>query len=256
MLEHLTDPELAIATLARSMTDDQAVLFSVPLLGRLEHVWGHLSLFDSTRLMSMCRRAALHVQHIEPVHNVWTLVLATRSPGRRPPRLAQVAGRAGHVPESSSAVPRTAFKRLDLSKATASGGRGVEVEVLPEGGVRCRMSGDGTTGGLLMPVKQPYRLRLELSFPQPTTSRRSRSRVWTPRALRTLRWTWRVDPERTPLPSKPTTFVLGHRRSYKYLQARRRGPGGRHRGVPYRVDHQRGRAGSVVLHKAAALRAA
>ena len=159
------------------------------------------------------------------------------------------------MPDASTTVPRGAFKRLNLGKATASGGRGVEVTALPEGGVRCRMSGDGTAGGVLVPVQHPYRLRLELSFPEPDGVKAVEIEGLDAEGARTLRWTWRVDPARAPLPTKPATFVLGHRRSYRtFKHGAEERPAAT---VAFRVGltTERGRAGSVVLHKAAALRA-
>ena len=79
--------------------------------------------------------------------------------------------------------------------------------------------------------------------------------VFDAEGARTLRWTWRVDPARAPLPTKPTTFVLGHRRSYRtFKHGAEERPAAT---VAFRIGltTERGRAGSVVLHKAAALRA-
>jgi hypothetical protein len=44
------------------------------------NVWGHCTTFDSTRLTEMCEDAGLYVHHVEPVANVWTIVVASRRP--------------------------------------------------------------------------------------------------------------------------------------------------------------------------------
>src|SRR5690606_12630269 len=54
------------------------LLFSAPLHGRLESVWGHVTVFDVHRLRSMIKRARLVVHHVEPVANTWVMVVASR----------------------------------------------------------------------------------------------------------------------------------------------------------------------------------
>lgn len=80
VLEHLHDPERALRTLADALPNGVDLLFSVPLHGRLEQVWGHLTVFDVARLKAMVEAAGLYVHHVEPVANVWTMVVASRSP--------------------------------------------------------------------------------------------------------------------------------------------------------------------------------
>jgi 2-polyprenyl-3-methyl-5-hydroxy-6-metoxy-1,4-benzoquinol methylase len=55
VLEHVPDAEGALATVARSVREDAAILFSVPTNGRIEHVWGHVSIFDGTRIRGYVR---------------------------------------------------------------------------------------------------------------------------------------------------------------------------------------------------------
>ncbi|MGL5859518.1 MAG: class I SAM-dependent methyltransferase [Angustibacter sp.] len=87
VLEHVPDAAKALRVLADALPEGADVLFSVPLHGRLEHVWGHRSVFDVNRLHTMLAGASLYVHHVEPVANTWTLVLASRSsaPSRRVP---------------------------------------------------------------------------------------------------------------------------------------------------------------------------
>ncbi|MGQ0466503.1 MAG: class I SAM-dependent methyltransferase [Sporichthyaceae bacterium] len=80
VLEHLPDPDKALSHIAESMPENADLLFTVPLYGRLEAVWGHRSVFDLARLDEMCAAAGLTVHHIEPLSNTWTLIAASRSP--------------------------------------------------------------------------------------------------------------------------------------------------------------------------------
>lgn len=104
VLEHVPDAEAALRILADALPDGVDLLFSVPLHGRLEAVWGHLSVFDVARLKSMLDGAGLVAHHVEPLANTWTLVVASRSaePSQRvraassrpPVRVAQPLTRA------------------------------------------------------------------------------------------------------------------------------------------------------------------
>lgn len=82
VLEHVPDAERALRTLAEALPDGADLLFSVPLFGRLENVWGHVSVFDAARLKAMLHGAGLIAHHVEPLANVWTLVVASKSPER------------------------------------------------------------------------------------------------------------------------------------------------------------------------------
>lgn len=80
VLEHVPDAEEALKVLAAALPDSADLLFSVPMFGRLESVWGHLSVFDTHRLRQMLAGAGLYPHHVEPVANIWTFVLASKSP--------------------------------------------------------------------------------------------------------------------------------------------------------------------------------
>lgn len=79
VLEHVPDAEKALTTLAAALPKGTDLLFSVPLHGRLESVWGHLSVFDVSRLKAMLAAAGLVPHYVEPVANTWTFVVASRS---------------------------------------------------------------------------------------------------------------------------------------------------------------------------------
>jgi 2-polyprenyl-3-methyl-5-hydroxy-6-metoxy-1,4-benzoquinol methylase len=85
VLEHVDDPEAALAALAAALPKGTDLLFSVPIHGRLESVWGHVTVFDVARLKAMVENAGLFAHHVEPVANTWTMVVASRDskPNRR-----------------------------------------------------------------------------------------------------------------------------------------------------------------------------
>lgn len=78
VIEHVPDPDAALEVLGRTLPEGGELLFSVPLLGKLEHVWGHLSIFTADRLVAMLERAGLEAHHVEPLADQWVLVLAGR----------------------------------------------------------------------------------------------------------------------------------------------------------------------------------
>jgi 2-polyprenyl-3-methyl-5-hydroxy-6-metoxy-1,4-benzoquinol methylase len=189
VLEHLKDPEKALRTLADALPDGTDLIFSVPLYGRLEAVWGHLTVFDVARLSRMCEAAGLYVHHVEPLANSWTFVVASRSSQpslrvrevagsarRQPsPRVREVAGSARPLATASSVneydfqpVLRSQFRR----------GRWVirsDCKVIPAsyGNVQCEaighdpaVSGHGDQyAGVAFDVQGLTTLRLRFKFP-------------------------------------------------------------------------------------------
>lgn len=89
VIEHVPDPETALSTLARALPEGVDLLFSVPLYGRLETVWGHGQVFGAARLQQMLHTAGLVPHHVEVLHDTWALVLASTDT-RPSPRAAAV----------------------------------------------------------------------------------------------------------------------------------------------------------------------
>jgi 2-polyprenyl-3-methyl-5-hydroxy-6-metoxy-1,4-benzoquinol methylase len=144
VLEHVPDAEKALSTIAATIPASGALLFSVPILGRLEACWGHLSLFDVARIQQMVARAGLHVQHVEPLYNTWALVLVSPQPEPLP-RLARVLARPPAVP-APTATASNAWDRLPLTQESVTRSRWHQrtrqVRIQHDkGGVRCRVSG-------------------------------------------------------------------------------------------------------------------
>lgn len=79
VLEHLPDPAAILRAIAAAVRPGTSVLFTVPLYGRLEHVWGHRSVFDRARLERLCHLAGLQIERARPISGMWSLILARAS---------------------------------------------------------------------------------------------------------------------------------------------------------------------------------
>ncbi|MRK02385.1 methyltransferase domain-containing protein [Aeromicrobium sp. S22] len=158
VLEHVDDAELALRILADALPEGADLLFSVPLHGRLEHVWGHVSVFDVARLKGMLAGAGLFAHHVQPLANTWTLVVASRSP--EPSARVRDADRRPDVDASAPLVRARHF--VDVPQAGFVPARGGEATVEPQQGswVTCRSTG----GGVRFPVAGIESLRLGLGY--------------------------------------------------------------------------------------------
>jgi SAM-dependent methyltransferase len=116
VLEHLSDPAAALCAIAAAVRPGTEVLFTVPLCGRLERVWGHRSVFDRRRLERLCRQAGVVIERAEPLQSTWSLILA------------RAAGEPASSPRSEPDAGYT-FSRVRVGPD----------EVRPDGGVRLRM---------------------------------------------------------------------------------------------------------------------
>src|SRR5262245_20027681 len=214
VLDHVPDAERALATLARCMRPDSAVLFSVPVLGRLEKMWGHVSLFDAARIQAMCAQAGLVIQHIEVVQNSWTFVLATSSPPV-PARLHHLLRRP--LPTAPpAAVVKPTFTEVDLTRVSAVGGATValgenQVSVtVQQRGSRWRprlRRRQAAVGGLRFPIAGDARLRLELEFDKPRRVRRVFVTLRDGRDQEAVRWVGHCSAGRIPEPGRQV-YVL------------------------------------------------
>lgn len=240
VIEHVPDPEGALEALGRALPEGADLLFSVPLLGRLEQVWGHLSIFTVDRLHDMLERAGLEAHHVEPLADRWVLVLAARpgAGGRRADRLPQIAEgsrrhppvpRDGEVtsvpPQPTSfdnvpieAVPVVPVERTRTARVVASGadddGGAITAEVSASPSLLRRRA----TGGVGLPLTDvgPVRgIRLQLGFDSLADVSRVTVAFTGPGSGRAAEWTWipsdkdrRSPAPRTvslrPGPSRPT----------------------------------------------------
>jgi 2-polyprenyl-3-methyl-5-hydroxy-6-metoxy-1,4-benzoquinol methylase len=204
VLEHVPDAEGALAALARSMGPDCCVLFTVPVLGRIEACWGHLSLFDVARVKRMLADAGLVAQHVEVVYDAWLFVLASASEAV-PERVVRLASTARPAPPPPPpAVPLFVPVALEAAKA-------VNGEVThDDDGAHVRVTGRrGKTqhGGLGFAVAGDVALRFELRVDTPKDVRLLSVDLYDDGGKRLARWTW--DPSRTRMAAgKARTYVL------------------------------------------------
>ena len=165
VLEHVDDAELALRTLSEALPEGADLLFSVPLHGRLESTWGHLSVFDVARLKEMLDGAGLYAHHVEPLSNAWTLVVASRSP-EPSQRVRESSGR----PPTRVSVPLVkscTFLRIDADDMTAVGADGhtrLEPDARDEQRVNCRITSEG---GVSFPVNGLEAVRMMVDVVDP-----------------------------------------------------------------------------------------
>ncbi len=161
VLEHVDDAEKALRILADALPEGAELLFSVPLHGRLESVWGHLSVFDVARLKDMLEGAGLYAHHVEPLANTWSLVVASRSP--EPSARVRDAGRRPPVRSSVPLVHERVFVDVPASDFSATSGPNHDAKIAQSdaGTVECQVSG---SGGVTFPVSSLEAFRLWFEF--------------------------------------------------------------------------------------------
>lgn len=217
VIEHVPDPELAVRTLADALPEDAELLISVPLLGRLEGVWGHVALFDARRVRQMVVDAGLTVHAVEPVANTWVFVLASHHEGPR-----ERAGAAAMRPvdvvataEVDTLLP-TAIRQLDLSEDAVKPSRWTKRLERPalsfeDGAVHCELvgsksDGEGSVyGGVSIPAANPRGVRFELHLDDIESVLAFYVDAYAGEQ-RLARWKW--DPTERRPQQNPTTFVL------------------------------------------------
>ena len=231
VLEHVPDPQRALATIADSIGPETELLFSVPMLGRIESCWGHVSIFDAHRVRQLCENAGLHVHWVEPLYNTWQLLLVSKSP-TPPARLASVppsplSDAAGLAPDeddcdetplrASNGDP--AFHRASLKPSALAPSAWTtpqsrsQVGPFETGGVRLDAQGQrGLFGGdqyagIAVPVGGLRVLRLEISLPESAGVSRLLVEGRDGDGRRTLLWELRRGLRRR-MRKATTTYVL------------------------------------------------
>lgn len=186
VLEHVPDAERALKVLADALPDGADLLFSVPIHGRIEGAWGHVSVFDVARLKAMLDEAGLYAHHVEPLANAWSLVVASRDPnGSR--RVREATGR----PALRTSVPLSAHRDyvyVDPAHLTPVNGATV---VRGSGSEACWQFSTG--GGYTFPVKGLESLRLWF---KPATVEHVSRMVATAYAgdVKVAHWVWKPKP--------------------------------------------------------------
>lgn len=216
VIEHVPDPEAAVKALADALPQGADLLISVPLLGRLEGVWGHLALFDAQRVRSMVTGAGLVPHVVDVVDNTWVFVLASKDEGPSGRAAAATEGPVdlwGDAPvdpqlprklrsmDLSTAIPSRWTKRLASSQVTVQ-----------DGGLLCEFTGEpadeaasGQYGGAQLPVTEPLGIRLELGLDDIESIHAFYVDAYAG-AKRVARWKW--EPAKRRPRSNPATFVM------------------------------------------------
>lgn len=231
VLEHVPDPQRALATIAESIGPDTELLFSVPMVGRIESCWGHLSVFDAQRVRRLCANAGLHVHWVEPLYNTWQLLLVSKS-STPPSRLAWVppcplVDVVGLAPDEGGDVETPegagdgdpAFQRASLKPSALAPSAWTtprsrsHVGPFETGGVRLDSQGQrGLFGGdqyagIAVPVDGLRVLRLEISLPESAGVSRLVVEGRDGDGRRTLLWELRRGLRRR-VPKAMSTYVL------------------------------------------------
>jgi hypothetical protein len=214
VLEHVPDAGGALRVIGEAMDDGASLLFTVPMFGRLEGIFGHASVFDRDRITTLCAEAGLTIQYVEPLHNTWVLTLATKGP--QPPRRL-LRGAAAPVPKPEVPPRNYVFVPVELDEdagAHAPRGRSVDgrssVTRTPDG-LRCDVrvpSGEGgpRTGGFGFEVRSPQVLRMQVIYHHPEAIDAVRLDAFGPDG-RVGRWKWVFTPAGRPGES-PVTHVI------------------------------------------------
>jgi 2-polyprenyl-3-methyl-5-hydroxy-6-metoxy-1,4-benzoquinol methylase len=236
VLEHVPDSQRALTTIGNAIGSDAELLFSVPMLGRIESCWGHVSIFDGQRVRQLCENAGLHVHWVEPLYNTWQLVLVSRFP-EPPARLAwlppsSLAGAEAVDSDVATGTARAAlsaatgdphFHRVSLKPASlepsawATPRSRCQVHPHETGGVRVvaqpqrGLLGYRQYAGIAFPVDGLRVVRLEMSLPEPGGVSRLLVEGRDGSGRRTVLWELKRGLT-SSLPTKTTTYVLrpGH----------------------------------------------
>ncbi|TWT43714.1 bifunctional 3-demethylubiquinone-9 3-methyltransferase/ 2-octaprenyl-6-hydroxy phenol methylase [Phycisphaerae bacterium RAS1] len=213
VLEHLRNPEEAVAVLSAAMPPHAALLLTVPLVGRLENVWDHWSVFGADRLVEMCEATGLTVHTLQPLHNAWALVVASHDSSQPARVRASLQRAAADAPVALGAT----FAAIDLpDPPTRFDSRwGVRSERIftrvGEHGILCEVAagaaaaGGGHYGGIRIPLDEASVVRAELSFSGEIEV--VFADAYDEFGDRRARWSWQVTAATQP-PAKPTTFVF------------------------------------------------
>ncbi len=255
VLEHLPDPRAALKTLAEVMPHESQLLFSVPMLGRLDACWGHHSLFDAERVRQLCAEAGLHIHWVEPVVNVWKLVLVSPSP-TPPARISRLISH--HLPTRETVtIEDPKFRVVPLGQGSVAGENGT---LSTDAGKGIRF--DATAGRFrrlsrracfAIPVDGLRALRLEFESIDTTGVTAVTVEGLDGAGKPTCRWEL-TPTDKKPLPAKPVTYVFRPGQAAAGFKPKHAGDADATRTVEIAVQLAPGAKASLALRRAAYVR--
>jgi 2-polyprenyl-3-methyl-5-hydroxy-6-metoxy-1,4-benzoquinol methylase len=273
VLEHVPDPQQALTTIANSMGPDTELLFSVPILGRIESCWGHVSVFDTHRVRQLCKNAGLHVHWVEPLYNTWQLVLVSRS-SKTPARLAWVppvplVDATGERPDAAEGDTPVQvidgdpfFHRASLKVSALAPSAWTTARSRPRvcpfetGGVRIDAHAQRTVlgraqyAGIAVPIEGLRVLRLEISLPEPAGVSRLLVEGRDAAGRRTVLWEL-TRAIRRRMPKALRTYVLRPGQAYGGFRPLYQGDTGATRVVEVAARLRPGGNAALVLRRVA-----
>ncbi|MFI5428765.1 class I SAM-dependent methyltransferase [Aeromicrobium sp. UC242_57] len=191
VLEHVPDAELALKTLADALPEGADLLFSVPMHGRIEAEWGHVSVFDVARLKGMLDGAGLIAHHVEPLANTWSLIVASRDPAGSQ-RVREATGRPPRRVSAPLSEHRD-FVYLQAADLAAVGGATIKAN--NQNAVSCQLT---SGGGLSFEVKSLQALRFRFKAKDVTLLTRLVATAYAGDEP-VARWTWNLKPGDLPV---------------------------------------------------------
>lgn len=160
VLEHIEDPAKALRAVAGAVEPHTRFIFTVPMHGRLDGVWGHVSVFDRARLQRICRSAGLTIERVEPLHNTWSFVVA---------RLSRSGVPLDESVDFDDSKSSNTFSAVPITGHPEQYRRGSDRSSVKldrkRGRLHCqvRASAEGVSGGVRLEIRNPRVVRLELS---------------------------------------------------------------------------------------------
>lgn len=247
VVEHVPDPDEAVRTLARALPEGTDLLFSVPLVGRLEGVWGHTQAFGAARLHRLLGQAGLVAHHVEVLHDTWAFVLASTSTDPSPRAARILEAESGPDPQRFLEPSFTAMDNVPVTEMERREPHWVKrvEDLVVEPCLREAHRPDGPVDGLRVTGRSGYVFRgpgrgwssyAGLAFAVPSGVRGARLQLDLPDldAADEVRVEWRREGERCglwvwkPREDRPTTryptFLIAPDRQGAIL---RRTPGSR-----------------------------
>ncbi len=259
VLEHVPDPRDALRVLGEAMPEESLLVFTVPLYGRLDTSWGHLTTLPGHRVRKLLAQAGLTAQLVQPLWNRWLLVAASRTAAVLP-RLA-LAYETFDALDPSPRLRHYNFRNLRLDEPATRFRRQRGAQHLLESvdlsagrdGLRCSaVAGPDTERGqypgVTLPISAPRVIRAGLSFQNPEAIEAFYVDGYDARGRRLIRWRREVG---RVVSAEPATLLFSTANASKGLTVSASGDPAKVKTVDMFVKLRPGREGGFTLHRLA-----